>query len=246
MHTAGVSTPPTRESSDFAAQVNGMFDRLAVRYDVLNSLMTANLHHRWRERAADCAELTTGDRALDVCCGTGDLTLELAGRVSGAELIGCDFSEPMLSLAREKAVHQDVRRVRFEHADALRLPYADASFDVATIGFALRNLADTDRGLGELARVLRPGGRAVVLEFTCPRRQPFSAFYSIWFDRIVPILGGLAKDPGAYTYLPESVRAFHDPHELAAKMTHAGFENVRCLLLAGGIVTIHSGRRATA
>ncbi len=170
----------------------------------------------------------------------------MAGRVSGAELVGCDFSEPMLSLAREKAVRRGVRCVRFEHADALQLPYANASFDAATVGFALRNLADTDRGLGELARVLRPGGRVVVIDFTRPQRQPFSVFYSIWFDRIVPIVGGLSKDPGAYTYLPESVRAFPGPQELAAKMTHAGFEDVRCLLLAGGIVAIHSGLRAAA
>ncbi len=224
-----------------------MFDRLAVRYDLLNSLMTANLHRRWRKRAVDRAELAAGDRVLDVCCGTGDLTLELAGRESATELIGCDFSKPMLSLAHEKAIHRrDVGRVRFEHADALRLPYADASFDVATIGFALRNLADVDRGLSELARVVRPGGRVVVLDFTRPRRQPFAAFYSIWFDRIVPILGRLSRDPGAYTYLPESVRAFHDPRELAAKMAHAGVEDVRCLLLAGGIVTIHSGLSAAA
>jgi demethylmenaquinone methyltransferase/2-methoxy-6-polyprenyl-1,4-benzoquinol methylase len=140
-----------------------MFDGLAARYDLLNSLMTATLHRRWRKRAVDRVELASGNRVLDVCCGTGDLTLEMAGRASGTELIGCDFSEPMLSLAREKAVHRGIRWVRFEHADALRLPYANASFDAATIGFALRNLADTNRGLTELARVLRPGGRVVVL-----------------------------------------------------------------------------------
>ncbi|HTZ86386.1 MAG TPA: ubiquinone/menaquinone biosynthesis methyltransferase [Solirubrobacteraceae bacterium] len=243
MQASAIGTPPLRQSPYFAEQVNGMFDRLAARYDLLNSLMTARLHHRWRERAADRVELVPGERVLDVGCGTGDLTLEIAGRVPGTELIGCDFSEPMLGRAREKSARRGTRSVRFEHADALRLPYADASFDAVTTGFALRNLADTDRGLAELARVVRPGGRVVVLDFTRPRRQPFSAFYSIWLDRIVPVLGALAKDPGAYTYLPESVRAFHDPHELAAKMTHAGFENVRCLLLAGGIVTIHSGRR---
>lgn len=246
MRTAAITTPPSRQSPDFARQVNGMFDRLAARYDLLNSLMTANLHHRWRKRAVDYAELTLGDRVLDVCCGTGDLTLELASWGAEVELTGCDFSEPMLSLARQKAVRRGVQRVRFEHADALRLPYANASFDVATIGFALRNVADTDRGLRELARVVRPGGRVVVLDFTRPRQQPFSAFYSIWFDRIVPLLGGLSSDPAAYAYLPESVRGFHDPHELAVKMTHAGFEDVRCLLLAGGIVTIHSGLSATA
>ena len=141
-----------------------MFDRIASRYDLLNSVMSAGLHHRWRERAADRAELAPGGSALDVCCGTGDLTLELAGRVApDGYVIGCDFSEPMLDLAREKAAGRGIDSVRFEWADALELPYDSGRFDAVTVGFGVRNFADRDRGLKELARVLRPGGRLVVL-----------------------------------------------------------------------------------
>ena len=221
-----------------------MFDRIASRYDLLNSVMSAGLHHRWRERAADRAELAPGGSALDVCCGTGDLTLELAGRVApDGYVIGCDFSEPMLDLAREKASGRGVDSVRFEWADALELPYDSGRFDAVTVGFGVRNFSDRDRGLRELARVLRPGGRLVVLEFTEPRRPPFSTFYSIWFDRIVPVLGRLTKDPAAYSYLAESVHSFPDPPGLAAKMDAAGLVGIRYTVLGGGIVTIHSGIR---
>ncbi|HWM64531.1 MAG TPA: bifunctional demethylmenaquinone methyltransferase/2-methoxy-6-polyprenyl-1,4-benzoquinol methylase UbiE [Solirubrobacterales bacterium] len=238
------STKPSRDSAQFAGQVNRMFDRIAGRYDLLNSLMTAGLHHRWRERAAERAELRPGDAALDVCCGTGDLTLELSSRVSpGGHVVGCDFSEPMLDLAREKAKQRGVEGVRFEWADALQLPYDSGRFDAVTVGFGVRNFADRDRGLSEMARVLRPGGRLVVLEFTEPRRPPFSTFYSLWFDRIVPVLGKLTSDPEAYSYLPESVHNFPDPRGLAEKMDAAGLERIRWTLLAGGILTIHSGIR---
>jgi demethylmenaquinone methyltransferase / 2-methoxy-6-polyprenyl-1,4-benzoquinol methylase len=222
-----------------------MFDRVASRYDLLNSAMTAGLHHRWRERAVEHAGLRAGDSALDVCCGTGDLTLELARRVApGGNVIGCDFSEPMLDLAREKAADRGTDGVRFEWADALQLPYDDGRFDAVTVGFGVRNLADLDRGLREMTRVLRPGGRLVILEITQPTRPPLSTFYSLWFDRVVPLLGVFSGDSDAYSYLPESVRSFPDPHRLAAKMDAAGLGGIRYTVLAGGIIAIHSGARA--
>lgn len=219
-----------------------MFDRVAGRYDLLNSVMTAGLHHSWRVRAADRAVVGPGDSVLDVCCGTGDFSFELAGRVApGGHVVGCDFSEQMLDLAREKAADRGVESVRFEWADALQLPYDQGRFDAVTVGFGVRNFADRDRGLREMARVLKPGGRLVILEFTEPRRPPFSTFYSLWFDRIVPVLGRLTPNPDAYSYLAESVHSFPGPEGLAAKMDAAGFERIRWLLTAGGILAIHSG-----
>ncbi|HSR95215.1 MAG TPA: bifunctional demethylmenaquinone methyltransferase/2-methoxy-6-polyprenyl-1,4-benzoquinol methylase UbiE [Solirubrobacterales bacterium] len=232
---------PSRDSAQFAGQVNRMFDRIAGRYDLLNSVMTAGLHHRWRQRAADRAELRPGDAGLDICCGTGDLALELARRVApGGHVVGCDFSEPMLDLAREKAATQGVPGVRFEWADALHLPYDDGRFDAVTVGFGVRNLSDLDAGLREMRRVLRPGGRLAILEITQPTRPPLSTFYSLWFDRAVPVLGALAGDPEAYSYLPESVRSFPSPRGLAEKMDAADLEGIRWTVLAGGIIAIHS------
>jgi demethylmenaquinone methyltransferase/2-methoxy-6-polyprenyl-1,4-benzoquinol methylase len=219
-----------------------MFGRVATRYDLLNTVMTAGLHHSWRQRAVDRAELSPGDTALDVCCGTGDLALELAGRVApGGHVVGCDFSEPMLDLAREKASAREASGVRFEWADALSLPYDAGRFDAVTVGFGVRNLADLARGLREMTRVLRPGGRLVVLEITQPTRPPLSTFYSLWFDRIVPLLGTFSGDSEAYSYLPESVRDFPPPRRLAEMMDSAGLERVRWTVLAGGIIAIHSG-----
>ncbi len=219
-----------------------MFDRVATRYDLLNTVMTAGLHHSWRERAVDRARLSPGDSALDVCCGTGDLSLELAEKVGpGGHVVGCDFSEPMLDLAREKASARGASGVRFEWADALSLPYDAGRFDAVTVGFGVRNLADLDRGLREMTRVLRPGGRLVVLEITQPARPPLSTFFSLWFDRIVPMLGAFSEESEAYAYLPESVRSFPGPRRLAEKMDSAGLEQIRWTVLAGGIIAIHSG-----
>lgn len=236
--------PTTVEQEAFAGQIRGMFDRIAGIYDLMNSAMTVGLHHRWRERAADLAELEAGDSALDVCCGTGDLALELARRTGpDGRVIGSDFSERMLDLAREKVAERGTAGVRFEWGDALSLPYDEGAFDAVTVGFGVRNLADLERGVAELVRVLTPGGRLVILEITQPRRPPLSIFFSVWFDRAVPLLGTLAGDRDAYSYLPDSVKSFPPPEGLALIMDRAGLEGIRYTVLAGGIITIHSGTR---
>ena len=215
-------------------QVRAMFDRIAGVYDVMNSVMTAGLHHRWRERAVDLARVGPGSRALDVATGTGDLAIALAAR--GAEVVGSDFSEGMLERARSKSA-----AVRWELGNALALEYPDGSFDAATVGFGARNFSDLAQGLGEMARVVRPGGRVVVLEITTPTRPPLSTFFSLWFDRIVPLLGRVTGEDQAYSYLPSSVKRFPGPAELGAVMARAGLTDVRWILTAGGIIALHSG-----
>ena len=211
-----------------------MFDRIAGVYDVMNSVMTAGLHHRWRERAADLARVGPGSRALDVATGTGDLAIALARR--GGEGVGSDFSEGMLERARVKD-----RGVRWEQANALALPYPDNAFDAATVGFGARNFSDLRGGLSEMVRVVRPGGRVVVLEITTPTKPPLSTFFSLWFDRIVPLLGRVTGEDQAYSYLPNSVKRFPGPRELGAEMHGLGLRDVRWILTAGGIIALHSG-----
>jgi demethylmenaquinone methyltransferase/2-methoxy-6-polyprenyl-1,4-benzoquinol methylase len=239
--SVAVSAEPHARGTLAEAQVRAMFDRIAGVYDAMNSVMTAGLHHRWRERAADLAQIGPGARALDVATGTGDLALELARRVgAGGEVVACDFSEPMLEVGRRKAAAA-AAPVRFEAANALELPYADDSFEAATVGFGARNFADLERGLGEMTRVVRPGGRLVVLEITQPHRAPLAWFFRLWFDRLVPLLGRLAGDPDAYSYLPSSVRRFPGPAELAGALAGSGLEDVRWVLTAGGAIALHSG-----
>jgi demethylmenaquinone methyltransferase / 2-methoxy-6-polyprenyl-1,4-benzoquinol methylase len=244
-----------------AVQVRAMFDRIAGVYDLMNTAMTAGLHHRWRARAVELARVGPGSRVLDVATGTGDMAIELARRVGpDGEVVGSDFSEGMLDRARTKALGEQAHgvRPRFEWADAMRLPYDEDSFDAATVGFGARNFDDLARGLSEMVRVVRPGGRVVVLEITNPTRPPLSLFYGLWFDRVVPQLGRLAGTLGAlaarlrgaeakssiadaYTYLPNSVKRFPSPEALAAEMERAGLEEIHYLLTAGGIVAIHAG-----
>jgi demethylmenaquinone methyltransferase/2-methoxy-6-polyprenyl-1,4-benzoquinol methylase len=218
-------------------QVEAMFDRIASVYDLMNSVMTVGLHQRWRVRTADLARVGPGERVLDVATGTGDLAIELTRRVApGGAVIGCDFSDGMLELARRKAP-----QLTFEHANALSLPYEDDSFAAATVGFGARNFSDLERGLGEMVRVVRPGGRVVVLEITTPRKPPLSWFFRLWFDRIVPLIGRLAGDADAYSYLPSSVRRFPDADGLAAVMAGIGLGEIRYLITAGGVIAIHAG-----
>ena len=223
-------------------QVQAMFDRIAGVYDRMNSVMTAGLHHRWRARAADLAQVAAGADVLDVATGTGDLAIELLERVGPqGRVIGSDFSQGMLDLARVKDP-----RITWEQANALDLPYDTDRFDAVTVGFGARNFADLDAGLGEMTRVARPGGHVVVLEITTPTRPPLSNFYSAWFDRVVPLIGRIAGDSDAYTYLPNSVKRFPGPHELAQRLAAAGLQDVHYLLTAGGIIAIHAGRKPEA
>jgi demethylmenaquinone methyltransferase/2-methoxy-6-polyprenyl-1,4-benzoquinol methylase len=224
-------------------QVRAMFDRIASFYDVMNSVMTAGLHHRWRARAADLAWVGPGGRVLDVATGTGDLAVELTRRVGAqGEVVGTDFSEEMLARARQKAAAGGLD-IAFEWGNALELPYASDRFDAATVGFGARNFSDLDRGLAEMTRVVRPGGRVVVLEITTPTRPPLSTFYRLWFDTVVPVIGRLTGEEEAYTYLPSSVKRFPGPHELAAAMDRAGLTDISYVLTAGGIIAIHAGTK---
>jgi demethylmenaquinone methyltransferase/2-methoxy-6-polyprenyl-1,4-benzoquinol methylase len=239
MASASASRPGTLEEG----QVRAMFDRIAGVYDRMNAVMTVGLDRRWRSRAADLADLKPGGRVLDVATGTGDLALELAGRVApGGEVVGMDFAEAMLDRARTKAGSAPPgAELRFEWGNALALDYEDDRFDASTVGFGARNFADLERGLAEMARVVRPGGRVVILEITTPRKPPLSWFYSLWFDRLVPGLGRVAGDVDAYSYLPNSVRRFPGPDELARTMERCGLQRIRYLLTAGGIIAIHVG-----
>jgi demethylmenaquinone methyltransferase/2-methoxy-6-polyprenyl-1,4-benzoquinol methylase len=212
--------------------VRTMFDRISPVYDAMNRTMTLGLDQRWR-RAAARAVVRPGDRVLDACCGTGDLAV--AAQAAGGTVTGLDFSDRMLERACGKS-----GEIVWVEGDALAIPFGDGTFDAATVGFGARNLDDLERGLAELRRVLRPGGRLAILEITQPRGL-LEPFYRLWFDRLVPLLGRVLPGGSAYTYLPASVRRFPGPEELAELLRSAGFEDVRWRLFAGGIVALHIG-----
>jgi demethylmenaquinone methyltransferase / 2-methoxy-6-polyprenyl-1,4-benzoquinol methylase len=214
--------------------VRTMFDRIAPIYDAMNRAFTMGLDGRWRRLAAASA-VRPGDRVLDAACGTGDLAL--AALEAGGDVTGLDFSERMLQRARRKS-----DAIEWVHGDVLALPFDDAAFDAATIGFGIRNVEDLDEALRELARVLRPGGRLAVLELTRPTGV-LRPFFRLWFDVLIPLAGKVLPGGVAYSYLPASVRRFPGPDDLAGALRRAGFADVGYRLLAGGIVSLHVGRR---
>ena len=241
---SGASLEPRAADGELSPErVRMMFDRIAGPYDKMNRAMTAGLDRRWRALAADEANVGLGANVVDVCCGTGDLAFELAGRVGPAgEVTGVDFSENMLQIAREKAVRLNHPNVRFVPGDALDLPVGDDEAAAATIAFGMRNLADHEQGFRELVRIVRPGGRVVCLEITTPGGRVLGGFYRVWFDRLVPAVGNVVdKGDSAYSYLPASVRRFPGPDQLGKIMYAAGLERVRYRTLAGGIIGLHVG-----
>ncbi len=225
-----------------ARLVRDMFDRIAGRYELLNTVMTAGLHRLWNRSVVRATGLGPGDEALDLACGTGSLTRDLAKRVGpGGHILGIDFSREMLRAARRRPLPN----VEYRLGDATDLAGVPSSrFDAVTIAYGARNIPDLDALFSEMARALRPGGVAVCLEIARPEREPFASFYGLWFDLIVPRVGALISgDPHAYSYLPESVKEFVAPDRLADIMERNGLQDVTWRGLSGGIITLHTGRR---
>jgi demethylmenaquinone methyltransferase/2-methoxy-6-polyprenyl-1,4-benzoquinol methylase len=228
-----------------ANAVRTMFSGIASRYDLLNHVLSVNIDKRWRRRVRDILADVLDDKeamVLDVACGTGDLSIELQ-KGAKAQIVGTDFCRPMLDLANEKTARLSLA-VPFVEADAMRLSFANESFDAVTIAFGLRNLANFRDGLAELRRVLKPGGRLVVLEFSSPAVPGFRALFNFYFSHILPRIGGMVSGSrGAYEYLPDSVSKFPDQKNLVGMMEQSGFKNVTYKNLTGGIAAIHSGIR---
>jgi demethylmenaquinone methyltransferase/2-methoxy-6-polyprenyl-1,4-benzoquinol methylase len=220
-----------------------MFDAIAPRYDLLNSLLSLSLHHGWRREAARQTGLKAGGCALDVCTGTGDLAVELA-RLAGerGRVWATDFSLPMLQHGEDKLAARTGGVAKMALADTLALPFAADTFDAVSVGFGIRNVADVEAGIQEMARVARPGGRVVLLEFNRPLNPFIARLYDFYSFRVMPFVGGLVSGRReAYEYLPSSVKAFHSREELTAMMERAGLEDVRVTDLILGTVVIHQG-----
>jgi demethylmenaquinone methyltransferase/2-methoxy-6-polyprenyl-1,4-benzoquinol methylase len=239
---------PEEESAtttEHAHRVREMFASIAARYDLLNHLLSGNVDKRWRRLVAQALCSTLANREaliLDVACGTGDLSLILL-QSGQARIVGIDFCRPMLDIAATKAVKSG-SSIPFVEGDALELPFADRSFEGATIAFGLRNLTSVEAGIKELLRILKPGGRVAVLEFSKPKAPVLRALFQFYFTKVLPRFGGLISgSKSAYQYLPDSVSRFPDQLELASIMKEAGFENISFRNLTGGIAALHLGTR---
>jgi demethylmenaquinone methyltransferase / 2-methoxy-6-polyprenyl-1,4-benzoquinol methylase len=243
----GTRPEGVRDETEAAAHVREMFGRIAPRYDLLNHLLSLDVDKVWRRRVAKRFRATLQNpaaRVLDLCCGTGDLALAFRGEApQGAEIVGSDFVTEMLVRARAKAAVAGLH-VTFVEADALAIPFADASFDLVSCSFGFRNLANYERGLIEIFRVLKRGGTAAILEFAEPSGKLFGSIYRFYFRRVLPLVGGMISgSASAYTYLPSSVSKFPSPEALRAQFERAGFSDVRFERWTGGIVTLHTGTK---
>jgi len=233
-----------------AVKVQELFARIAPRYDLINDLQSFGLHRYWKRRVIRLARPQIGRRALDVCCGTGDLALDLARH--GMDVTGLDFSEPMLAVARRRAAERAANatgtgRLHFLAGDAQQLPFADDSFDVVTIAYGLRNLADWAAGLREMQRVARPGGRLVVLDFGKPDSRLVRGLYFGYLRAFVPWLGRvMCGSAGAYAYICESLQHYPAQHGVAAKLAELGLVAGRTLALLGGVMSINYAEKASA
>jgi demethylmenaquinone methyltransferase/2-methoxy-6-polyprenyl-1,4-benzoquinol methylase len=227
-------------------EVRRMFASIVGRYDLLNRLLSLRRDVYWRRFAVALGQIPRGGDVLDVCAGTGDVALEIVRQGSGARVIAVDNCEPMLIRGLHKARKANAAdQVRFTVAPAEELPFADATFDRAFVAFGVRNIADRRRGLREMARVLKPDGRAIILEFSTPSSPLFGPLYRFYSHRILPWIGGLLSgNRAAYEYLPASVDGFPSPEGLQALMEDAGFIDVSVVHLTFRIVTVHQGRKA--
>src|SRR5437588_6324379 len=235
---------PGHYTGDKAEYVRQMFAGIADRYDLLNSVLSFNRHKAWRRFAVRMAGLQKGQAALDVCCGTADFTLDLYRAVGPVGFVaGSDFCRPMVARGRAKTDRESSGRISMMVADALCLPYHSNQFDCATVGFGIRNVADVQKAFCEMARVVRPGGRVVCLEFSQPRSRFWRPLVRFFELRLLPIIGGLLSKREAYTYLPKSIEVFHSREELAGMMEHAGLTDIRTHDLNFGSVCIHIGTK---
>lgn len=232
--------PTTEEKADY---VLNQFNRIAKRYDIANDAISLGMHRLWKKQAIEALQIKPDRQYLDVCCGTGDLTLRIADKLSaGGKVTGLDFAAKMLELARSRAQMSKSSSVCFIEGDALNLPFADHSFDGAIISFGLRNLSDLGRGLSEMARVVKPGGKVINLDLGHPTNGLFAPLYYFYFSQIVPIIGQiLQNNKAAYTYLPASLNTYPKPEGISNLFAAAGLKDIKHIPLAFGSVALHIG-----